>query len=90
VIPEIDIWRVATLTFKRYGDKAFEESAARGDELAAEDDYHGQRTWRVTKAVSQLANKCRDDDLYERAKGAAALPVRYGRLAQHNQRDLSF
>jgi hypothetical protein len=35
VIPEIDIWRAANLMLKRYGDKALEESAARGDELAA-------------------------------------------------------
>jgi hypothetical protein len=37
-IPEIDIWRAANLMLKRYGDKALEESAARGDELAAQDD----------------------------------------------------
>jgi hypothetical protein len=30
--------------------------AARADELAARDDYHGQATWRrMTEAVSQLA-----------------------------------
>ena len=34
VIPEIDIWRAANLMLKRYGDKALEESAARGDEIA--------------------------------------------------------
>ena len=27
VIPEIDIWRAATLMLKRYGDKALEEVA---------------------------------------------------------------
>jgi hypothetical protein len=26
VIPEIDIWRAATLMLKRYGDKALEQS----------------------------------------------------------------
>ena len=36
VIPEIDIWRAATLMLKRYGEKALEESAARVDELFAE------------------------------------------------------
>lgn len=46
MIPEIDIWRAATLMLKRYGDKALEESAARADELAAQNDYHGQATWR--------------------------------------------
>jgi hypothetical protein len=29
-MPEIDIWRAATLMLKRYGDKAEEQSAARG------------------------------------------------------------
>jgi hypothetical protein len=46
VIPEIDIWRAANLMLKRYGDKALEESAARGDELAAQDDYSGEAVWR--------------------------------------------
>ena len=57
VIPEIDIWRAATLMLKRYGEKALDESAARAEELAAQDDYHGHATWRrITEAVSQLAN----------------------------------
>jgi len=38
MIPEIDIWRAAQLMLKRYGDKAFEESAARADELVATGD----------------------------------------------------
>jgi site-specific recombinase XerC len=41
VIPEIDIWRAANLMLKRYGDKALEESTARADELAAQDDHNG-------------------------------------------------
>lgn len=57
VIPEIDIWRAATLMLNRYGEKALEESATRGDELAAQDDNNGQAIWRrITKAVGQLAN----------------------------------
>jgi hypothetical protein len=36
------------------GDKAIEQSAARTDELAGQDDYNGQATWcRITEAVSQ-------------------------------------
>ena len=43
---------------KRYGDKAFEESAARADELAAQDDHNGAATWRrITDAVTRLSNK---------------------------------
>jgi hypothetical protein len=58
VIPEIDIWRAANLMLKRYGDKALEESAARAEELAAQDDHKGVAVWRrITDAVSQLANQ---------------------------------
>ena len=57
MIPEIDIWRAANLMIKRYGDKAVEESAARADELAAQDDYKGEAVWRrITHAVRELAN----------------------------------
>ena len=57
VIPEIDIWRAATLMLKRYGDKALEQSTTRADELAADGDHAGADTWRrITAAVEQLAN----------------------------------
>ena len=57
VIPEIEIWRAANLMLKRYGERALEESAARVDELAAQDDYNGASVWRrITDAVGQLAN----------------------------------
>ena len=57
VIPEIDIWRAATLMLKRYGQKALEQSATRADELAADGDHDGADTWRrITAAVEQLAN----------------------------------
>ena len=57
VIPEIDIWRAATLMLKRYGDKALEQTATRAHELAADGDHDGADTWRrITAAVEQLAN----------------------------------
>jgi hypothetical protein len=57
MIPEIDIWRAATLMLKRYGEKALEESAARADELFAEQDHDGAAVWRpIIDAVRQLAN----------------------------------
>jgi len=57
VIPEIDIWRAATLMLKRYGDKALEQSDLRVDELTAAGDHDGADTWRrITTAVEQLAN----------------------------------
>jgi hypothetical protein len=56
MIPEIDIWRAASLMLKRYGEKALEESAARADELFAEQDYDGAAVWRrIIDAVGQLA-----------------------------------
>jgi hypothetical protein len=57
VIPEIDIWRVAYLMLKRYGDEADIESAMRAEELAEEGDHKGAAVWRrVTDAVGQLTN----------------------------------
>jgi hypothetical protein len=57
VIPEIDIWRAATLMIKRYGDLAQVESANRADELAASGDDAGAAVWRrITHAVSELEN----------------------------------
>ena len=56
-IPEIDIWRAASLMLKLYGEKALEESAARADELFAEQDHDGAAVWRrIIDAVGQLAN----------------------------------
>jgi hypothetical protein len=57
VIPEIDIWRAASLMLKRYGQRALEECAARADELFTEQDHDGAAVWRrITAAVDQLAN----------------------------------
>jgi len=57
VIPEIDIWRAATLMLKRYGEKALEQSRTRIDELTADGDHDGADTWRrITTAVEQLAS----------------------------------
>jgi hypothetical protein len=57
VIPEIDIWRVATLMLNRYGDEADIESAIRAEELADEGDHNGAAVWRrVIDAIGKLAN----------------------------------
>jgi len=57
VIPEIDIWRAATLMLKRYGEKALEQSRTRIDELTSDGDHDGADTWRrITTAVEQLAS----------------------------------
>ena len=39
MIPDIDIWRAATLMLKRYGENAHKESATRADELETEGDH---------------------------------------------------
>jgi hypothetical protein len=57
VIPEIDIWRVAHLMLKRYGDEADIESAIRAEELAEEGNHNGATVWRrVIDAIGQLVN----------------------------------
>ena len=57
MIPEIDIWRVANLMLKRFGDEADIESALRAEELAEEGDHNGAAVWRrVTDAIEQLVN----------------------------------
>ena len=57
MIPEIDIWRAATLMLRRYGDKALEESATRADQLEAEGDPEGAATWRwISRAIGELVN----------------------------------
>ena len=40
MIPEIDIWRVANLMLRRYGDEADIESAIRAEELFEEGDHN--------------------------------------------------
>ena len=56
MIPEIDIWRVANLMLKRYGDEALAEGTKRADELAADADLAGGAVWlRVINAIRQLA-----------------------------------
>ena len=55
MIPEIDIWRVANLMLKRYGDQAEVESAIRMQELAFNGDGAGAAVWRrITDAIGQL------------------------------------
>jgi hypothetical protein len=55
MIPEIDIWRAATLMLQRYGDKALEESATRADQLEAEGDPEGAATWALDRTSNRAA-----------------------------------
>jgi len=57
MIPEIDIWRVANLMLKRYGDEADIESAIRAEELADAGEWAGAAVWRrIIDAIGQLEN----------------------------------
>ena len=65
MIPDIDIWRAATLMLKRYGEKALEESSTRADHLEREGDPAGAATWRlIARAVEQLANTTRPGQVH--------------------------
>ena len=57
LIPEIDIWRVANLMLKRYGDEADIENAIRAEELALNGVSAGAAVWRrATDAIGKLVN----------------------------------
>lgn len=57
MIPEIDIWRVASLMLKRYGSNAELESARRADEIWDDGDMAGAAIWRrIIDAIGQLSN----------------------------------
>ena len=56
MIPEVEIWRVASLLLNRYGDEAMAESAKHAEELAEDGDLAGVAVWlRVLDAIRQLA-----------------------------------
>jgi hypothetical protein len=58
VIPEIEIWRVANLMLKRYGDNAEAESARRADELAESGDDAGVVDWvRIIDAIGSYGTQ---------------------------------
>jgi hypothetical protein len=57
MIHEIDIWRVACLMLRPYGDEADIESAIRAEELADAGDRAGEAVWRrIVDAIGQLEN----------------------------------
>jgi hypothetical protein len=53
VIPEIDIWRIANLMLKRYGDNAEVESAVRAHELTAPAITAGPRSGAGSRTPSR-------------------------------------
>lgn len=45
-VDEKDIWRIAGVMIKRYGDDALVACAVRADELKADGDLAGARIWK--------------------------------------------
>ena len=57
MIPEIDIWRIAKLMLKCYGNEADVECAIRAEELSEAGDRAGEMVWRrIIDAIGQLEN----------------------------------
>ena len=57
VVPEIVIWRVATLMIKLHGEHARSQSDMRAEQLAANGDPVGAAVWRrITDAIKQFTS----------------------------------
>lgn len=55
MIPATDIWRVAGMMIKRYGDTADLEAGIRADELGGKGDRASMRIWlRILDAIDRL------------------------------------
>lgn len=55
MIPDIDIWRAATLLIKQHGQDAEIVAARRVDELAEREDAEGRAVWlRIRRAIGEL------------------------------------
>jgi hypothetical protein len=55
MIPDIDIWRAATLLIKQHGQNAEIAAARRVDELAEQEDQEGRAVWlRIKRAIVEL------------------------------------
>jgi hypothetical protein len=55
MVPEIDIWRAATLLTRQHGQDAEIVAARRVDELAEREDDEGRAVWlRIRRAIAEL------------------------------------
>jgi hypothetical protein len=55
MIPEIDIWRAASVMIRRYKETADFEAARRADEFGAKGDRAGMRIWlQILAAIDAL------------------------------------
>jgi hypothetical protein len=58
MIDDRDVWQVALLIVKRYGDDAIIEASQRADQILDEGDMAGAETWhRILKAFKRLQAK---------------------------------
>lgn len=58
---DLDIYRAAKATIRTHGDGAALFAAQRADELMAEGDTDGQRTWqRIQEAIAELQRTTTD------------------------------
>jgi hypothetical protein len=55
MIPDIDIWRAATLLIRQHGENAEIIAAQRSDELWEREDHEGRALWlRIKRAIVEL------------------------------------
>ncbi len=64
MLSDLEIYRAGQATISRYGDGAGLHAAQRADELMADGDMAGRRTWhRIEAAIDELRRtEIRDDD----------------------------
>ncbi len=55
MVPDIDIWRAATLLIRQHGENAEIVAARRIDELWHREDHEGRAVWlRIKRAIAEL------------------------------------
>ncbi len=55
MISDLDLWRVAHVMVKRYGDGSAIEAAMRADEFLDQGNLDGQRLWmRIMRTIEEL------------------------------------
>ena len=60
---DLEIYRAAQATIKRYGDDAGIHAAQRADDLMAEGDMDGRAVWyRIERAIGELRKSAPGDD----------------------------
>ena len=64
MLSDLEIYRAAQATIKRYGDGAGLHAAQRADELMADGDMDGRAVWhRIVRAIDELGRTAMGDRL---------------------------